>query len=93
MLLNCSLLSNSTCGKIVGQIVGQKLRTKNKLTPLALKKLKVPGRYSDGNNLYLKIEDTGSRRWILRLSVNGKRREMGIRNISLVKERSCNFFL
>ena len=52
----------------MGQIVGQKLRTKNKLTPLALKKLKAPGRYSDGNNLYLKIEDTGSRRWILRLS-------------------------
>ena len=54
----------------MGQIVGQKLRTKKKLTPLALKKLKVPCRYSDGNNLYLKIEDTGSRRWILRLSVS-----------------------
>ena len=60
----------------MGQIVGQKLRTKNKLTPLALKKLKVPGRYSDGNNLYLKIEDIGLRRWILRLSVNGKRRNL-----------------
>ena len=67
----------------MGQIVGQKLRTKNKLTPLALKKLKVPGRYSDGNNLYLKIEDTGSRRWILRLSVNGKRRDMGLGSLSL----------
>ena len=59
--------------------MGQKLRTKNKLTPLALKKLKVPGRYSDGNNLYLKIEDTGSRRWILRLSVNGKKRDIDLR--------------
>ena len=78
------MLSDSTCGKIVGQIVGQKLRTKNKLTPLALKKLKVPGRYSDGNNLYLKIEDTGSRRWILRLSVNGKRRDMGLGSLSFV---------
>ena len=74
----------------MGQIVGQKLRTKNKLTPLALKKLKVPGRYSDGNNLYLKIEDTGSRRWILRLSVNGKRRDMGLRNLSLVKLSDAN---
>ena len=64
--------------------MGQKLRNKNKLTPLALKKLKAPGRYSDGNNLYLKIEDTGSRRWILRLSVNGKRRDMGLGNLSFV---------
>ena len=64
--------------------MGQKLRTKNKLTPLALKKLKMPGRYSDGNNLYLKIEDTGSRRWILRLSVNGKRRDMGLGSLSFV---------
>ena len=68
----------------MGQIVGQKLRNKNKLTPLALKKLKAPGRYSDGNNLYLKIEDTGSRRWILRLSVNGKRRDMGLGSLSFV---------
>ena len=84
MILNCPLLSDSTCGKIVGQIVGQKLQTKNKLTPLALKKLKVPVRSSDCNNLYLKIEDTGSRRWILRLSVNGKRRDMGLGSLSFV---------
>ena len=88
MFLNCSLLPDSTCGKIVEQIVeqivGQKLRTKNKLTPLALKKLKVLGRYIDGNNLYLKIEDTGSRRWILRLSINGKRRDMVLGSLSFV---------
>ena len=54
------MLSDSTCGKIVGQIVGQKLRIKNKLTSLALKKITQPGRYSDGNNLYLKVEATGS---------------------------------
>ena len=47
--------------------------------PLALKKLKVPSRYSDGNKLYLKIEDTGSRRWILRLSLNGKKRDIDLR--------------
>ena len=68
----------------MGQIVGQKLRTKNKLTSLAIKKLKTPGRYSDGNNLYLKIEDTGSRRWILRLTINGKRRDMGLGSFSFI---------
>ena len=34
------------------------MRIKNKLTPLALKKINHPGRYSDGNNLYLKVEET-----------------------------------
>ena len=68
----------------MGLIVGQKLRTKNKLTSLAIKKLKTPGRYSDGNNLYLKIEDTGSRRWILRLTINGKRRDMGLGSFSFI---------
>jgi hypothetical protein len=33
--------------------MGQKLRIKNKLTSLALKKITQPERYSDGNNLYL----------------------------------------
>ena len=44
----------------MGQIVGQKLRIKNKLTSLALKKITQPRRYSDGNNLYLKVEATNS---------------------------------
>ena len=39
-----------TCGKIVGQIVGQKLRIKNKLTSLALKKITQLGRYIFGVN-------------------------------------------
>ena len=68
----------------MGQIVGQKLRIKNKLTSLALKKITQPGRYSDGNNLYLKVEETGSRRWILRLSINGKRRDMGLGSFSFI---------
>ncbi|MDC3095778.1 tyrosine-type recombinase/integrase [Alphaproteobacteria bacterium] len=64
--------------------MGQKLRIKNKLTSLALKKITQPGRYSDGNNLYLKVEETGSRRWILRLSINGKRRDMGLGSFSFI---------
>ena len=52
------------------------MRIKNKLTPLALKKINHPGRYSDGNNLYLKVEETGSKRWILRLRINGRRRDI-----------------
>ena len=64
--------------------MGQKLRIKNKLTSLSLKKITQPGRYGDGNNLYLKVEETGSRRWILRLSINGKRRDMGLGSFSFI---------
>ena len=46
------MLSDSTCGKIVGQ----KLRIKNKLTSLALKKITQPGRYSDGIIYILKLK-------------------------------------
>ena len=60
------------------------MRTKNKLTPFALKKLKVNDIYSYWNNLYFKIEDTGSRRWILRLSLNGKITDMGPESLSFV---------
>ena len=62
----------------MGQIVGQKLIIKNIITSLALKKITQPGRYSDGNNLYLKVKETGFRRWILRLSINGKWKDMGL---------------
>ena len=64
--------------------MGQKLRIKNKLTSLALKKITHPGRYSDGNNLYLKVEKTGFRSWILRLTINGKRRDMGLGSFSFI---------
>ena len=60
------------------------MRIKNKLTPLALKKINHPGRYSDGNNLYLKVEETGSKRWILRLTIKGRRRDMGLGSFSFI---------
>ena len=62
----------------------RELRIKNKLTPLALKKINHPGRYSDGNNLYLKVEETGSKRWILRLTIKGRRRDMGLGSFSFI---------
>ncbi len=60
------------------------MRIKNKLTRLALKKINHPGRYSDGNNLYLKVEETGSKRWILRLTIKGRRRDMGLGSFSFI---------
>lgn len=54
----------------------------NKLTPAAVKKLG-PGMYADGGGLYLVVDDSGARRWALRTTVHGKRREIGLGPISL----------
>ena len=50
----------------------------NKLSPPAVKALKKPGRYSDGGGLYLVVSDSGSKKWILRTVVQGRRTDMGL---------------
>lgn len=42
------------------------------------------GRYSDGNGLYLVVSDTGAKRWMLRIVVHGRRRDMGLGGANLV---------
>jgi len=44
-----------------------------------------PGRYADGNGLYLVVDDTGAKRWLLRTVVAGKRRDIGLGSVSLVQ--------
>ena len=56
----------------------------NKLTALKIKKLTIPGRYADGNNLYLEVDKSGARRWTLRVTILGRRRDMGLGGISTV---------
>ena len=43
-----------------------------------------PGRYADGNGLYLFVDDTGAKRWLLRTIVHGKRRDIGLGSVQLV---------
>jgi integrase len=50
----------------------------NALTPAAVRQLKKPGRHADGNGLYLEIDPSGARRWILRVVVHGRRRDIGL---------------
>ena len=45
---------------------------------------KPPGRYADGNGLYLFVEPSGSRRWVLRTVVARKRRDIGLGSAQLV---------
>jgi len=49
----------------------------SKLTALGVKKAG-PGRHGDGGGLYLMVSNSGSRKWVLRIQVNGKRRDLGL---------------
>ena len=49
----------------------------NALTPAFVRNAK-PGVYHDGNGLQLRVDPTGSRRWVQRLTVQGKRRNLGL---------------
>jgi integrase len=43
-----------------------------------------PGRYTDGNGLYLVVDATGAKRWLLRIVIKRKRRDIGFGSASLV---------
>ena len=43
-----------------------------------------PGRHADGNGLYLYVQPTGTRSWIQRLVIRGRKRELGLGSVALV---------
>jgi integrase len=53
-------------------------RRVNHLSAVLIKSLSQPGYYGDGTGLYLQISGSGSKSWIFRFSMAGKRREMGL---------------
>lgn len=53
-----------------------------RLSAIAVRNLKAPGRYPDGNCLYLEVDHTGAKRWLLRIVVHGRRRDIGLGNIA-----------
>jgi len=57
----------------------------NELTPLKIKRLKEPGDYADGNALYLRVDENGAKRWIMRLVIQGRRRYPGLGSAQLVE--------
>jgi integrase len=53
-----------------------------KLTALKVKALKEPGRHSDGNGLVLYVKESGTKTWVLRIQVDGKRRDFGLGSLA-----------
>lgn len=54
------------------------------LTARGVEAKKTPGMYGDGGGLYLRVGPTGSKSWIVRTVIHGKRRELGIGSVELV---------
>jgi integrase len=48
------------------------------LTALRVRAIKNPGKYTDGAGLMLVVGNDGSRKWVLRVQANGKRRDIGL---------------
>lgn len=60
------------------------------LTAAKVRSVTKPGRYADGNGLYLVVDPSGAKRWLLRIIVRGKRRDIGLGGVqvtSLVSAR------
>lgn len=66
-----------------------------KLSITSIKKIKKSGRYSDDavTGLYLKVDKRGNKRWELRITIDGRRRDFGLgkydpSTIDLVREKA-----
>jgi integrase len=53
-------------------------RQERRLTALDVKNAKEPGMLPDGNGLYLRVRDSGTKHWVLRYRLNGKRHDMSL---------------
>ncbi|MDR7283453.1 integrase [Pseudomonas corrugata] len=61
----------------------------SELNPKQVEHLTEPGRYSDGDGLYLVIKAGGNKSWLLRYQLNGKRRDMGLGPYPAVKLKTA----
>ena len=51
---------------------------RSKLTALEVKAITEPGRHADGNGLFLNVTPGGAKSWVLRYTVAGRRRSVGL---------------
>jgi len=58
-------------------VANQTTHPRTRLTAKACAKLG-PGKWADGEGLYLVVDKTGARRWVLRVTCGGRRREIGL---------------
>ena len=56
-----------------------------KLTVAELRAINKPGRYADGDTLFLYVAPGGTKSWVQRLTINGRRRDIGLGGWPVVK--------
>lgn len=64
----------------------------HRLSAAAVRLVQTPGWHSDGGGLYLEVDAGGRKRWAIRLTVNGRRRDFGlgpIHKVSLAQAREA----
>lgn len=59
-------------------------RPEKALTALGVKNATAQGKYFDGHGLYLRVDANGSKFWVQRIVIRGKRSEMGLGSAALV---------
>lgn len=59
-------------------------RPEKALTAQLVRTVQEPGKYFDGHGLYLRVEANGSRFWVQRITIRGKRSELGLGSALLV---------
>ena len=65
-----------------------------RLSALFVKRVSEPGKYHDEHGLILRVKPTGSKQWVQRLVVKGRRRDMGLGGyplVSLAEAREAAF--
>ena len=54
------------------------MRKTNQLSAKKVAAITRPGHHGDRHGLYLQINNTGAKSWLLRYMINGRSREMGL---------------
>ena len=53
------------------------------LTAGKVKGITAPGTYSDGEGLTLRVSDAGAKSWVLRATIDGKRKNIGLGGVNV----------
>jgi integrase len=60
------------------------VRTLHRISAVKVRAAKTPGTHEDGGGLRLVVTNAGAKRWVMRITINGKRRELGLGGWPLV---------
>ena len=87
-------MSHLKCGNICGNIAGRR-GTSVTLSATRVRALNALGRYSDGGGLHMYISKAGRKSWVLRITVEGRRRDIGLGgypsvSLALAREKAAD---